>query len=61
MIAKSVNTIINPIHNGDNTHSHDQVITPVSFNPINNTVRSPVKPIPPELEDDEAINFMFNN
>jgi len=38
---------------GDNTHHHDQLITWVSFNPINRMVRAPVKLMPPEEEEDE--------
>jgi len=37
------------IHNGDNTHTHDQSITFVSFKAINNIVSKPVNPIPDEL------------
>lgn len=37
------------IHIGANTHNHDQVITPVSFNMINRIPRNPVIPIPPDL------------
>ena len=33
------------IHIGLNTHIHDQVICPVSFNPINNIVNNPTNPI----------------
>ena len=40
------------IHKGDNTHNQGQLITLVSFSPINNTVRAPVKPIPPEEEEE---------
>jgi hypothetical protein len=41
-IAKSI---------GDNTHHHDHVMTPRSFNVIKTIVRSPTKPIPAlELE-----------
>jgi hypothetical protein len=39
------------IHRGDSTHTHDQVMLPVSFRPINNTVRRPGKPIPLEEEE----------
>ena len=35
---------------GDNTHTHDQAILPVNFKTINTIVRSPVNPIPLELE-----------
>jgi len=35
------------IHNGDNTHHHDQAIYPVNFNVIKTIVSNPVKPIPP--------------
>ena len=38
---------------GDNTHHQDQLITLVNFSPMNNTVRAPVKLIPPEEEEDE--------
>jgi hypothetical protein len=38
---------VNPIHSGERTHSQDQLIYPVSFNPINRMVNIPAKPIPP--------------
>jgi hypothetical protein len=41
------------IHIGDSTHTHGQVMLPVSFRPINNTVSRPGKPIP--LEEDEEL------
>ena len=41
------------IQMGDNTHHQDQVITLVSLRPTNNTVKAPVKLIPPEDEEDE--------
>ena len=37
------------IHIGDNTHSHDHSMCPVSFNPIKSNVNHPAKPIPQEL------------
>lgn len=52
-------TIEKPIHNGDNTHHHDQSILPISFRVMNTIVRSPQNPIPPfDDEDDDAI-FLF--
>jgi hypothetical protein len=41
------------IQRGDSTHHQDQVICPVSFRPINNTVRRPGNPIP--LEEEELL------
>ena len=41
------------IQRGDSTHHQDQVITLVSLRPTNNTVKAPVKLIPPEDEEDE--------
>ncbi len=52
MITKNKITSIILIQAGDNTHNHDQLITPVNFNAINRMVNNPVKPIPLE-EDDE--------
>jgi len=40
-----VNIIAIDIHNGNNTHHHDHVILPVSFNPIKRIVNNPPKPI----------------
>ena len=34
-------------HIGDNTHSQDQSMYSVSFNPMNKTVSKPKNPIPP--------------
>jgi hypothetical protein len=42
------------IQMGDSTHHHDQLITLVSFSPMNRIVSAPVKLIPPE-EDEEDI------
>ena len=38
---------------GDSTHHHDQLITLVSFSPMNRIVSAPVKLSPPEDVDDE--------
>ena len=38
---------------GDSTHHHDQLITLVSFSPMNRIVSAPVKLIPLEDVDDE--------
>ena len=40
---------------GDSTHHHDQLITLVSFSPMNRIVSAPVKLIPLEDVDDEDI------
>jgi hypothetical protein len=40
------------IQMGDNTHNQDQVITLVSFSPMNRIVRAPVKLIPLEEEEE---------
>ena len=45
---------------GDNTHHHDHVITLVSLRPTKRTVRSPVKPMPPEEEEEEALMIEDN-
>jgi len=42
-----IKAIPKEIHSGDNTHHHDQVMYPVSFNPIKRIVSNPAKPIPP--------------
>lgn len=34
------------IHNGDNTHHHDQLMTFVNFNTMNAIVNRPENPIP---------------
>lgn len=62
-IAKPINITINKarvIHNGDNTHHHDQSIHLVSFNTINAIVRMPEKPMPPELLDCCDMIVFFN-
>lgn len=38
---------------GDNTHHQDQLITLHSFSPMNRMVSAPVKPMPPEDDEDE--------
>jgi hypothetical protein len=40
---------------GDNTHHHDHAITLVSLRPTKRTVSNPVKPMPPEEEEEEAL------
>jgi len=52
-IARTTTTSERLIQMGDNTHHQDQVITLVSLRPTNNTVKAPVKLIPPEDEEDE--------
>jgi hypothetical protein len=47
------------IHSGDNTHNHDQVITPVNFNTMNATRRRPVVPTPPPDDVDLAIVILL--
>ena len=32
---------------GDKTHHHDQLMKPVSFNPMNKIVNNPTNPTPP--------------
>jgi hypothetical protein len=39
-------TSANEIHNGDNTHNHDQLMTLVNFNTMNTIVNRPVNPMP---------------
>jgi hypothetical protein len=43
------------IQRGDNTHHHDHAITLVSLRPTKRTVSKPVKPMPPEEEEEEAL------
>lgn len=38
------------IHIGANTHTHDHVITPISFNTMKAIARSPQNVIPPAVE-----------
>ena len=40
---------------GDNTHNHGQAITLVSLRPTKRTVSNPVKPMPPEEEEEESL------
>ena len=47
------------IHRGDSTHTHGQVIYPVSLRPINKTVRRPGKPIPEE-EEEELLDMVVS-
>tara|TARA_Y100000034_G_scaffold132597_1_gene195990 strand:- start:2808 stop:3074 length:267 start_codon:yes stop_codon:yes gene_type:complete len=51
--ATSPTTTINAngIHNGDNTHHHDQCITPTSFKTIKAIVNKPRNPIPPLADE----------
>jgi hypothetical protein len=58
-IARIARTIRALIHRGDNTQIQGQVMWPVSFRPINRTVRRPVKPIPPD-EDEEELDIFFS-
>jgi len=51
-IIKIMTTIAAPIQSGDKTHHHDHVILPINFNVIKTIVKSPTKPIPPELDED---------
>jgi hypothetical protein len=44
-------TIIAEIHIGENTNHQDQSIFPKTFSNTNTIVKSPQKPIPPELDD----------
>jgi len=43
--SKNTNKLI---HIGDNTHYHDQEMTPPSLKPMKTMVSIPVKPKPPE-------------
>jgi hypothetical protein len=52
IMARIVRPIRALIHSGDSTQIHDQVMLPVSFRPINNTVRRPGKLIPLEEEEE---------
>lgn len=49
-MARIAMAIATQIHTGDNTHHHDQPITPQSFRTMNATVRRPTNPIPPLFE-----------
>lgn len=42
------------IQRGDRTHHHDQVMCPVNFKPMNNTVSRPANPIPLDEDEDEV-------
>ena len=44
---------------GARTHHHDHEIAPVSFNTMNATASSPVKPMPPEAAADVCFAIMF--
>jgi hypothetical protein len=46
--AASESNTANGIQSGDSTHHQGHAMYPVSFSPINNTVRSPQNPIPPD-------------
>lgn len=48
-IANRINANPKLIQIGDSTHSHDQEITPHSFNTIKTIVSKPANPIPPLL------------
>jgi hypothetical protein len=43
------------IQMGDNTHHHDQSILPSSLSVMKTSVKTPVKPIPPDDEFDELL------
>lgn len=49
----TVNMIRTVIQIGDRTHHHDHPITPVSLRTMKVMVRSPVKPIPEDVLDEE--------
>lgn len=51
--------ITTPIHIGDKTHNHDQLITFVSFSAINNIVSKPKKPTSKLLDVFLLIAFIF--
>jgi hypothetical protein len=44
-IAKTTKKIESPIHRGERTHNHDQVIVPQSLRAINKIVNAPQNPI----------------
>ena len=48
-------TPANGIQRGDKTQSQDHAIYAVSFSPMNRTVKSPQKPMPPLLDVDVLI------
>lgn len=54
-------TSANSIHNGDNTHNHDQLMTLVNFNTMNTIVNRPVNPTPnigvADVDDDVLLMF----
>ena len=56
-MTRTIEMIVRPIraliHSGDSTHTHGQVMWPVSFRPINSTVSNPENPIPLEEEEEE--------
>ena len=58
--AKKVSARRALIHRGDSTHHQLQVMLPVSFRPINNTVKRLGKPIPLE-EEEELLDIIFSN
>ena len=43
------------IQSGDNTHHHDHAITLVRLRPTKRTVSNPVKPVPSEEDEEEAL------
>jgi len=54
-----IKTIMIGIHKGDNTHTHDHVITLHNFKTINATKSNPVIPIPELLFDFFDIFLLF--
>ena len=54
IIRKTINNK-RGIQSGDNTHHHDHAITLVRLRPTKRTVSNPVKPVPSEEDEEEAL------